>query len=131
MFELLTTQQIQKEISSKVKDIRISLDKTQSSLAKNIGISKSTYIRFEQDGNCSFENFILIMQGIGRIGELNSILKKETYSPIQAMKDAKKNKPKQRAREKIYNTDTIIKPKTEEKNFMDMVKEAKNGRYKS
>lgn len=127
MYELLTTKQIQKDISNKIKDIRLSLDITQSSLSHSIGISKSTYVRFEKDGNCSFENFILIMQGIGRIGELNSILKKETYSPIQAIKNAKKNKPKLRARENKYKINNTIKEVVKEKSFMDIVKEAKNG----
>ncbi len=126
MFELLTTREIQKEISNKAKEIRISLNRTQESLARSIGISKSTYMRFEKDGSCSFENFILIMQGLGRIGELNSILKKETYSPIQSIKNTKKNKLRLRAREIKYKKNNIIQKNIKEKSFMDTVRETQN-----
>jgi transcriptional regulator with XRE-family HTH domain len=47
---------------------------TQKEFAEFSGIPFGTYMRFEQSGDVSFQNFIIIMQRLGRIEELESIL---------------------------------------------------------
>lgn len=64
MYELLTSKEIQTDISAKIKHLRLPLNRTQENMAHNIGVSKATYVRFENGGEGSFENFIRIMQGI-------------------------------------------------------------------
>lgn len=130
MYELLTSKEIQVDISNKIKLLRLKLNRTQDSFAKSIGISKPTYMRFENGGEGSFENFIRIMQGTRRISELENILKMENYSPIEAFENAKKKPPRQRA----STEDTAKKPssfsktsKSKEKSFINKIKEAKNG----
>jgi len=130
MYELLTSKEIQVDISNKIKLLRLKLNITQDSFAQSIGISKPTYMRFENGGEGSFENFIRIMQGTGRIFELENILKMENYSPIEAFETAKKKPLRQRA----STEDTAKQPssfsktsKSKEKSFIDKIKEAKNG----
>ena len=127
MYELLTSKQIQTDISSKIKSLRLQLNRTQESFAKSIGISKSTYMRFENDGEGSFENFVRIMQGIGRISELERLLKVENFSPMEAFKNAKKNPPRKRASTSEETEKPSVTPKLKEKSFLDKIKEAKNG----
>ena len=127
MFELLTTKEIQHDIAAKVKALRLSLNKTQHNFAKSIGMSKSTYIRFENDGEGSFESFIQILKGLGRISELENILKSEAYSPLDAVKNEKKNTPRQRATNHPHTTVKTYKINEDDnKSFMQMIKEVKD-----
>jgi DNA-binding XRE family transcriptional regulator len=127
MYELLTSKEIQIDISSKIKLLRLKLNRTQDSFAKSIGISKTTYMRFENTGEGSFESFIRIMQGIGRISELENLVKVENFSPLEAMKNTKKKPPRQRASTSNENDTPSVRPSKVEKSFLDKIKESKNG----
>ena len=127
MYELITSKEIQRDISSKIKSLRLKLNRTQEDFAKSIGISKATYMRFENSGKGSFENFIRIMQGVGRISELENLLKVENYSPLEAFKNVKKNPPRQRASTTEEKDILSVRPKKEEKSFLQKIKESKNG----
>jgi len=124
MYELWTSKEIQVTISTKIKSLRLGLNRTQADFAQSIGMSKPTYIRFENTGEGSFENFIRIMQGMGRVSELENILKTADFSPIEAIKNAKKNPPRQRATPIVDNTkNTKTSTKKPSSTFMDKVKE--------
>ena len=127
MYELLTSKEIQVDISNKIKLLRLKLNQTQESFAASIGIPKSTYVRFENGGEGSFENFVRIMQGLGRISELESFFKIEDYSPIEAIQNVKRNPPRQRASAAEGKEHSSIKFKKDNKSFLDKIKEAKNG----
>jgi len=126
MYELLTSKEIQTSISTKIKSIRLGLNRTQTDLAKSIGIPKATYVRFENAGEGSFENFIRIMQGLGRVSELESLLRTSDFSPLEAIKNTKKNPPRQRASTRADSKEnTRASVKKSSNSFMDKINERK------
>lgn len=73
-FELRSSIEIAHEIGRRAKALRKASKMTQKEFAEFSGIPFGTYMRFEQSGEISFQNFIIIMQRLGRIEELESIL---------------------------------------------------------
>jgi transcriptional regulator with XRE-family HTH domain len=126
MYELMTTKEIQKDIASKIKQIRLSQNKTQEYFANSIGISKATYIRFENSATGSFETFLTILQGLGKISELEQILQIHNYSPLQSIKTPKEKKRKRASKmdNSLEKNSTFIKPRD---NFLAHIKKAMNG----
>ncbi|MCK5293646.1 MAG: helix-turn-helix transcriptional regulator [Arcobacteraceae bacterium] len=127
MYELLTIKDISKDISNKIKKIRIVQNYTQREFALKAGVTLSTYRTFEKSGQGSFETFIKIIGALGRINELDKMLILETFSPIEAFQQKKKP---ERQRVKNGNKAYIEKSRTikDEPNFLDMIrdKNAKN-----
>ena len=72
-FELHSSIEIAHEIGRRAKVVRKATKMTQKEFAEFSGIPFGTYMRFEQSGEISFQNFI-IMQRLGRIEELESML---------------------------------------------------------
>ncbi|MFZ2891047.1 helix-turn-helix domain-containing protein [Sulfuricurvum sp.] len=74
-FELHSSVEIAHEIGRRAKSLRKATKMTQKEFAEFSGIPFGTYMRFEQSGEISFQNFIIIIiQRLGRIEELESIL---------------------------------------------------------
>jgi len=97
MYELLTIDEIQNNLSKKIKVLRLAQNKTQEDFSRSIGVSKATYVRFEKHGDGSFKTYLSIIKGLGRLNEIEKLLNLESFSPIQAFKEGIKNKPRQRA----------------------------------
>ena len=98
MYELLTIDEIQNNLSKKIKALRLVQNKTQEDFSRTIGVSKATYVRFEKYADGSFKTFLAISKGLGRINEIEKLLNLESFSPVQEFKDGIKNKPRQRAK---------------------------------
>jgi len=129
MYKLMLTKEIQKDIALKIKKLRLAQNKTQEYFAQTIGISKSTYIRFENSGDGSFETFIKILQGLGKIDELENILTIQEYSPL---KELQNKSPKERKRansitHKKYSS-ILNKPTT---TFIEHIKKVSNEQFRS
>lgn len=73
-FELQSSKQIAKEIGRRAKNVRKSTGKTQKEFAEFSGIPLGTYSRFEQTGQLSLDEFIVVLQRLDRIDEIESIL---------------------------------------------------------
>ena len=120
MYELMPTQDILKDISIKIKKVRLSLNLTQEDFALKVGIPLSTYRSFEREAKGSFENFIKITTTLGRINEIENILKTDDFSPSKAFYNNTKNK--QRASKTTYNSTLSQLLDTNQDNFMDTIR---------
>ena len=127
MYEFHTINDISKDMSNKIKKIRIALNLTQDEFALKSGVTLSTYRTFEKSGKGSFETFIKIVSGLGRVNELDKMLYLETFSPIEAFKQ-KKKPPRQRVRNKTKVYSKQVRTIKDEPNFLDRIKKinAKN-----
>lgn len=86
MFELYTVNEIKKTISKRVKQERIKQNKTQKEFSVKSGIKLSTYKKFEKEGEGSFENFLLILISLGKIGDIEDLLaEKKLFSSKNAV----------------------------------------------
>ncbi len=130
MYTFKTTKDIALDISQKIKTVRIGLNFTQEEFALKSGVTLSTYRTFEKSGKGSFETFIMIVTGLGRINELSRILVSSDFSPIQALKE--KEKPKRQRVRNGYKADiekapSIIKS---DESFIQMIKDTNAKRTK-
>lgn len=88
-------QVIMKELGSRIKQYRISLNITQNGLAKKCGVSASTVVRIENGDDSIFSNYIKILNGLGLTQNLD-ILIPEEQPDFKAMFE--KKTPRQRVK---------------------------------
>ena len=88
-------QAILKELGTRIKQYRISLNVTQSNLAEKCGISVSTVVRIENGVDSKFSNYIKILNGLRLIQNID-ILIPEIQPDFKALFEQKA--PRQRAR---------------------------------
>ncbi len=98
MLILKSIKEIQEYLSKKIKDERLVQNLTQKELALKANIPLATFRRFEQKGEGSIKDFIKILVALGRVNELENILKQSEYSPIKEYEKAQKEKTKKRVR---------------------------------
>ncbi|MDO9207803.1 MAG: helix-turn-helix transcriptional regulator [Sulfuricurvum sp.] len=73
-FELATTKEIIKELSSRAKAKRKKIGMSQKEFSEHIGMKFSTYARFEKTGLISLSNFVDTMRGLTSITDLEPLL---------------------------------------------------------
>ncbi|MDP3465620.1 MAG: helix-turn-helix transcriptional regulator [Sulfuricurvum sp.] len=73
-FELATTKEIIKELSSRAKAKRKKIRMSQKEFSEHIGMKFSTYARFEKTGLISLSNFVDTMRGLNSITDLEALL---------------------------------------------------------
>ena len=84
-----------KEIGTRIKQYRISLNFTQADLAENCGISVSTVVRIESGVDSKISNYIKILNGL-RLTQNIDILIPEAQPDFKALFEQKA--PRQRAK---------------------------------
>ena len=96
-FHLASSEKIEGALSRRLEEIRLSRNITQSRLAREAGVSRSTITRLVQDGKgISLDSFIRIMQALQLQGHLEALLPDPTIRPLERIK--MKGKRRQRAR---------------------------------
>lgn len=94
-FSIASSEAIEDSLSKQLDSIRLSRNITQSALAKDAGVSRSTITRLAQNGKgISLDSFIRILKALGLEGQLQSLLPIPEQSPLQRLA----NRPKQRQR---------------------------------
>ena len=88
-------QAILKELGTRIKQYRISLNITQADLADSCGTSASTVVRIESGVDSKFSNYIKILNGL-RLTQNIDILIPEAQPDFKALFEQKA--PRQRAR---------------------------------
>lgn len=88
-------QVIIKELGTRIKQYRISLNITQNELADKCGISASTVVRIENGEDSIFSNYIKILSSLGLTQNMD-ILIPEAQQDFKAMFE--KKAPRQRVK---------------------------------
>lgn len=86
-FVLLSNEEVSLVFAHRAKALRIQLDKKQTDIAKVANLTKDIYPKFEQSGKVTLVNFIKIMRGLGRLGDLENILKRTLEQTVDIYKD--------------------------------------------
>lgn len=107
MFELYTVNEIKELMAKRIKENRISQNKTQKEFSLKSGIKLSTYKKFEKEGEGSFENFLLILQSLGKIGELENLLIINNEFSSKKMVLAKNSKQNGHIRQRVKHSNTL------------------------
>ncbi|KAB7885715.1 helix-turn-helix domain-containing protein [Poseidonibacter ostreae] len=98
MLEFKTSREIEDIIAKRIKSERLRQNITQSSMAKKTGMALTTYKKFEHEGKGTFDNFIKILMGLGKITEIDNFLKEPVFSPKAQIKSNNKLYKKARVR---------------------------------
>jgi len=96
-FSLLTDEEILLVLAHRAKKLRITNNIKQKDFSKSAKLSSpSTYSNFEQTGKVSLLNFIKIVRNLGRLSEMESLLKSDLSSKIDSFE--KQTREKKRVR---------------------------------
>lgn len=74
-FKLKTTEEIARELAERVREIRLRNKWKRSTLALRSGVTESSLRRFEQTARISLENFLKLISALGRLDEMEQLLK--------------------------------------------------------
>lgn len=80
-----TPRAIAHELGQRIKQARLNKDLTQAAVAEKSGLERRAVINAE-NGKTTLENFVMIMDAIGLIGQLDSFLPSQPVSPLQLLK---------------------------------------------
>jgi len=107
ILELKTAEDILQILAAKIKQERISQNNTQAEFAIKSGIPLNTYKKLENKGKGTLENFVKILISLGKINDLQDILKPIEFSPRQA-REIKIDKTRSRVKKSMNTMKKII-----------------------
>jgi transcriptional regulator with XRE-family HTH domain len=73
-------------LGSKLERLRLSKNISQSVLAKEAGVSRRTITRLENGEGTSLDTFIRVMQALGIVDRLETLLPDATTRPVERIK---------------------------------------------
>jgi transcriptional regulator with XRE-family HTH domain len=100
---LLTDKAALEHVGERVRQLRLRKNITQSRLAKDSGVGKSTIERFEKGHSIQLTSLIRILRSFGKLDELLELVPDQTASPMEMLmkeeptkyRASNKKKPKQ------------------------------------
>ena len=85
MTPLLTDKAVLEHIGGRVRQLRLRKNITQSQLAKDSGVGKSTIERFEKGHSIQLTSLIRILRSFGKLEELLDLIPDQTASPMEML----------------------------------------------
>jgi transcriptional regulator with XRE-family HTH domain len=73
-FTFKTPEETAKNLSNKLRDLRLLKKWKRSTLAQRSGVSESSLRRFEQTGKISLNGFLKLIHALGRLDETDGLL---------------------------------------------------------
>ena len=99
-FGLAASEAIENALSERIEELRLQRNITQSRLAREAGVSRSTITRLVQEGKgISLDSFIRILKALQLAHNLESLLPDPGLSPLAELEKGGQA-PRQRARDK-------------------------------
>ena len=89
-FTLTTPKETSKNLSIRLKELRLLKKWKRSTLAKRSGVTESSLKRFEQTGKVSMENFLKLIFTLGRLDEIDALLIPPTAQSLEDLKKSEK-----------------------------------------
>ena len=81
-YSSMTAPAIATVIGERLKTYRLNANKTQASIAKDVGLTRKKIANAE-NGQCSLETMIIIMQALDVIDQIDIFLPATQVSPVQ------------------------------------------------
>lgn len=100
-FSIATSDQIESALGAQLERIRLTMNLTQTQVAKEAGITPLTLRRLEKGGGVSMDTFIRVMKALGLQQNLEVLLPDPSVRPVERVRAA--GKERQRARPKPGN----------------------------
>ena len=97
-FNLASNEAIEDALSERIEEIRLKRNITQSRLAREAGVSRSTITRLAQEGKgISLDSFIRVLKALQMADNLGILLPDPGLSPLEELKKSSQSS-RQRAR---------------------------------
>ena len=93
-FELKTPIEASLDLGRKTKDLRLGKKWTRETLSKRSGVPAPTLRRFENTGKIALESFLKIMNALGRLDEIESLLNPSSIRSFEELEQRTKPIPK-------------------------------------
>ena len=93
-FELKTTGEIAQILAKQVKELRLLNKWKRSTMAQRSGVSESSLRRFEQTSKISLGNFLKLLSALGRLDEMDDLLRPPSAKSIDDLETRKHKLPK-------------------------------------
>ncbi len=78
-----SVDQAQRALGERLRAARLAANLSQKSLAEAAGVSIKTVANAEDGQNVSVETLLLLMRGLGRLSDIEDVLREEGPSPIE------------------------------------------------
>lgn len=98
-FSIALPDEICAELGLRARARRLALNLSAEELAARIGISDKTLRNFEQNGRCTLETFVRILEALNALPDLQSVLIMQNRS-IEDMRQQAQARQRQRASRK-------------------------------
>lgn len=83
--QLLTPEEIERRLADRVRAERLARNWRQSTLAARSGVSVPTIRRYEKTGRIGLHNLLLLLEALGRLDELRSLLEPPPAASFEAL----------------------------------------------
>jgi transcriptional regulator with XRE-family HTH domain len=83
---LLADETVLRELGGRLAQTRLERNISQSRLANEAGVAKTTVERLERGGGVQLESFIRILRALGLLDRLDVVLSEPLPSPIERLK---------------------------------------------
>jgi transcriptional regulator with XRE-family HTH domain len=102
-YSIATSEQIEAALCSQLENIRLTLNMTQTQLAKQAGVAFRTIQRMEKGKGVTLDTFIRVLMALGLQENLQTLLPDPTIRPIERV--ASNGSERKRARPSREETD--------------------------
>ncbi len=93
-FSFNNPEETSRDLSEKLKDLRLLKKWKRSTLAKRSGVTESSLRRFEQTGKVSLNNFLKLIHALGRLDETETLLKPPPAQSLKELYEKENENPK-------------------------------------
>ncbi len=93
-YSLSTPQEIARTLADRHKKLRLLKNWKRTTLAQRSGVSVASLIRFEQEGKISLESFLKLLNALGRLDEVETLLLPPTAKSIDELEKQEVRTPK-------------------------------------
>ena len=112
MFDSMSNQAIAAEIGERIEQLRLEQNITQSDLADELGLTRTTY-RHLVSGKAKFENVIAALRALGRLDLVENFIPRSEFSPLELAK------LKGHQRQRASSASTTSADKTNNSDYLD------------
>ncbi|MCP4023879.1 MAG: helix-turn-helix transcriptional regulator [Desulfobacteraceae bacterium] len=93
-YSFLTPEEVSTKLAARLKAFRLSKKWKRSTLSNRSGVTIASLKRFEQTGKVSMDNFLKLIHALGRLDEMNTLLKTSTVKSLDDLRKQNMQKPK-------------------------------------
>lgn len=86
IFSLKTPVETARDLSRKLKALRLLKNWKRSTLAERSGVTESSLRRFEQTGKVSLDSFLKLIHALGRMDEAETLLNPPTAQSLKELR---------------------------------------------